>query len=68
MKNILTASPNNGYNHNLSHQIYSFSLFTNLADDTSTQQPRKMKDALLLHIHPLTKESILQAKVNAFVL
>ena len=37
-----------------------FSLFPNLADDTGTQQPLKMKDALLLHIHPLTKESILQ--------
>ena len=44
------------------------SLFTNLADDTSTQQPLKTKDALLLHIHPLTKEPILQAEVNVFVL
>lgn len=44
------------------------SLFPNLADDAGTQQPLKMKEALLLHIHPLTNESILQAEVNAFVL
>ena len=70
IKNILAASPNKQWVQIITFLIKSipFSLFPNLADDTGTQQPLKMKDALLLHIHPLTKESILQAEVNAFVL